>query len=216
MNTQERALGRIQAWASHYKDESRSGIRETMKLIYKEAAAALAAREEPRSEANVIVTDEDGTHVQSREDTERPDYVDWDRVRRTLDEAVAAVAPPNVKEIKRIAAALRGWAESSEQRDGELTVEQAEFVVRMADDLYSAVCGEDTERPDGRAIEVAAKTRWEAACAHHRAGGKEHPTWDEIGTGDWAPYPKDLLLAWECVAVEAFLSVWGTEQERER
>ena len=68
----------------------------------------------------------------------------------------------------------------------------------------------DTERPDGRAIEVAAKARWEAACAHHRAGGKEHPTWDEFGTGDWAPYPKDLLL------VEAFLSVWGTEQEQGR
>ena len=47
MNDQERALGRIRAWASHYKDESRSGIRETMKLVYEEAEAALAAREEP-------------------------------------------------------------------------------------------------------------------------------------------------------------------------
>ncbi len=79
-----------------------------------------------------------------------------------------------------------------------------------------AAAREDTERPDGRAIEVAAKARWEAARAHHRAEGKEHPTWDEVGTGEWAPYPKDLLLAWECVAVEAFLSVWGTEQEPER
>jgi hypothetical protein len=48
MNDQERALGRIRAWASHYKDESRSGIRETMKLVYEEAEAALAAREEPQ------------------------------------------------------------------------------------------------------------------------------------------------------------------------
>lgn len=47
MNGQERALGRILAWASHHKDESRSGIRGTMKLIYDEAEAALAAREEP-------------------------------------------------------------------------------------------------------------------------------------------------------------------------
>jgi hypothetical protein len=46
---QERdALGRIRAWASHYKDEARSQQRGAMKLIYEEAEAALAAREEPQ------------------------------------------------------------------------------------------------------------------------------------------------------------------------
>ena len=38
-----RALDRTRAWASHYKDESRSQQRGTMRLIHDEAVAALAA-----------------------------------------------------------------------------------------------------------------------------------------------------------------------------
>lgn len=54
-------------------------------------------------------------------------------------------------------------------------------------------------------ILVAAKARWEAACEYHRAAGLEHPTWDEIGTGDWSSlYPKYLLLAWEAKARDAY------------
>jgi hypothetical protein len=91
--------------------------------------AALAAHEESRQEA------------------------DWNRVRRMLDEAIADVAPLNVKKVRSVAGALRSWAESSEHRDGELSIEAAEFVVDMADDLLSAAVREakepsvDTERP---------------------------------------------------------------------
>ena len=60
MNDQERALGRIRAWASHYKDESRSGIRETMKLVYEEAEAALVStddliEQDPNAVADVLI-----------------------------------------------------------------------------------------------------------------------------------------------------------------
>lgn len=44
---ERRALGRIRAWASHYKDEARSQQRNTMKLIFDEAEAALATPSNP-------------------------------------------------------------------------------------------------------------------------------------------------------------------------
>jgi hypothetical protein len=84
---QERdALGRIRAWASHYKDEARSQQRGAMKLIYEEAEAALAAREElPEGfreedieklrvqEEHYRQSREEGDYSAAREDTERPD-----------------------------------------------------------------------------------------------------------------------------------------------
>ena len=84
---QERdALGRIRAWASHYKDEARSQQRGAMKLIYEEAEAALAAREElPEGfreedieklrvqEEHYRQSREEGDYSAAREDTERPE-----------------------------------------------------------------------------------------------------------------------------------------------
>ena len=131
---------------------SRDNYRAIMEKVEESARAVLIAvrdtEQHERDEAKVLART-----LLRRFGQEQPDEreADWDRVRRSLDEAIAAVVSPNVKEIKRLSAALRGWAEGSEYRDGELTVEEVEFVVRVTDALQAAARGlRDTEQPDER------------------------------------------------------------------
>ena len=63
----------------------------------------------------------------------------WERVRATFDEAIRMAAPPEILRARQGVAALRSWAESSEEKPDELNREGCEFVLRMTSESADAL-----------------------------------------------------------------------------
>jgi len=165
MNDQERALGRIRAWASHYKDESRSGIRETMKLVYEEAEAALAAREEPTccryhsfgntriAEWNALTQEERTAIVAqrcdseaAREDTERHEHVAEHKGDFTACMRCGRMPDHPIHEVER-----RGHVfDHAYNHDLTSGIWTCQCGYTTSDPDAIEAHREDTERPDGR------------------------------------------------------------------